>query len=269
MSRTFRAEWIKQRHARFLLGWGGLLAGVPALITLAIFLTAGQLDRTASGRPADPALPTVAHLSQAGGMTTGLTESATFLGILALALVAVRVTMEFSHGTWRALLVTEPQRLQVLGGKLLALSSYLAAATLLATIISAVTAWLLAPQIGIDTGAWATAGALRHVAADAANVTVATIVHGLLGAALGVLTRSAVGAIGIGVGWLLVVEQLLSGLFEPAARWLPGINLLLVAHGGPPSHTTYDAAAMVFVIVLGAAALAAAAVLLQRRDVLA
>lgn len=269
MNRTFRSEWIKQRHARFLVGWGGVLVGAPALITLAVFLTAGQLGEAGAGMPADDGLPTVESLSQIGGMTTGLTEAATFLGILALALAAVRVTMEFSHGTWRALLVTEPHRLRVLGGKLLAISSFLAAAMVLATIVSVGMAWLLAPRAGIDTAGWITDGALWHLAATYATVAVATVVHGLIGAALGLLTRSAVGAIGIGVGWLLVVEQLVAGLWEPVARWLPGINLMVLAHGGQPGQTSYDALAAMVVAIVAVVAVAFAASLLHRRDVLA
>lgn len=60
--------------------------------------------------------------------------------------------------------------------------------------------------------------------------TVAGLVWGLIGLMLAVLTRSS--AIGIGLGFLLVVEGLISIVAPDASSYLPGGTLDTLAAGG-------------------------------------
>ena len=64
------------------------------------------------------------------------------------------------------------------------------------------------------------------------NFTVAGLVWGLIGLTLAVLTRSAAMAIGIGIGFLLVVEGLITIFAPDAGPYLPGGTLSTLAAGG-------------------------------------
>jgi ABC-2 type transport system permease protein len=89
---------------------------------------------------------------------------AAFYGIVALALFASNLAGEFNKGTLRMLFVTEPHRLKVLAGKLLALSSFVAAA-IAATLASASALALMASRVGVETAAWWTTDGLAAIGA--------------------------------------------------------------------------------------------------------
>jgi ABC-2 type transport system permease protein len=58
------------------------------------------------------------------------------------------------------------------------------------------------------------------------------LVWGLIGLLLAVLTRSSAMAIGIGIGFLLVVESLITIVAANAAKYLPGGTLITLVQGG-------------------------------------
>ena len=62
--------------------------------------------------------------------------------------------------------------------------------------------------------------------------TIAGLAWGLIGLTLAVLTCSAAMAIGIGIGFLLVVEGLITIFAPDAGPYLPGGTLSTLAAGG-------------------------------------
>lgn len=61
---------------------------------------------------------------------------------------------------------------------------------------------------------------------------VAGLVWGLIGLTIAVLTRSAALAIGIGIGYLLVVESLIGIVAPDSTVYLPGGTLNALVSGG-------------------------------------
>jgi ABC-2 type transport system permease protein len=129
------------------------------------------------------------------GSVLVVTDMAAFLGIVALALFASNLAGEFNKGTIRMLFVTEPNRLKVLAGKLLALTTFVAAAIAAALAASIGAGALMAARVGVETSAWWTADGLSAIGAAYINLTAAALVPALLGATIAMLTRSTTIAI--------------------------------------------------------------------------
>src|SRR5205085_5199622 len=140
MIRAYWSEWWKIRRPGMILGGAGTMVGFAVL---AVVLMLSRLDRARGGPGAD--VLTAAQLATSNGFATLITISATFMGVIALAICAVAVGMEYSTGSLRNLLVRQPARLRLLAGKLLALGSFIALAVVLAYGSALATALLLAP----------------------------------------------------------------------------------------------------------------------------
>ena len=82
---------------------------------------------------------------------------------------------------------------------------------------------------------------------------------------LGLLFRSPISAIAVGVLWNLILENILSALITSTGKWLPGINFSNLGEGGNPdlSYKHSMAISLAYLIIGGAIA----ALLFKRRDV--
>lgn len=258
MSRVVRSELLKLRRPAVLYGVGAVLPLLSVVATLAVVLAAGD-------GPTDGPGVTRAALSGSGGLTAGFAATASFLGILVFALFATSTGGEHTGGTLRALLTREPRRLRLLGGKLVALSLFTAAALLVAVVGSAVTALLLAPSQDLATSGWLDGAGLRAAAGDYGDALLAALLYGLLGAAVATLARSGTIALGAGLAWLLPAEHIVQNAWAGAGRWFPGLLLEGLAAGGNDT-TTYARAVLLGGGTAVAAALVAAGVF-ARRDV--
>lgn len=121
--RAFRSEWVKLSRRNTLLGFGGAIVGLTVLFTALAFLSVGGANVDLDGGQSD-AFVTAAVLSTSEGSAFAITNLASMLGVVALALFASNMAGEFNKGTIRMLFVTEPNRVKVLAGKLAALASF-------------------------------------------------------------------------------------------------------------------------------------------------
>jgi ABC-type transport system involved in multi-copper enzyme maturation permease subunit len=175
------------------------------------------------------------------------------------------VARDYERGTIRQLLVGEPRRALVLGGKILALVSVVAVGVTVAALGGIAAAFSLAPVAGVSTAAWTTGAAVSAASSTTVNVMVATVVWGLAGAVLAMVTRSASAAITVGIGYLLVGEQLLQLVWDTSSDWLVSGTLSTFTAGGT-DLVSYGRSTTL--LVLYAAAFATATfVLFQRRDI--
>jgi ABC-2 type transport system permease protein len=274
MMRAFRSEWIKLSRRNTLLGFGGAMIGLSVLFTVLAFVTVGGANVDLDGGQSE-AFVTAAVLSTSDGSVFAITNLASLLGVLALALFASNTAGEFSKGTIRMLFVTEPNRLKVLAGKMAALASFVAigmAATMVSTVgIGA----LLAPAVGVDTSAWWTADGLTNMATTYLNITGAVLIPGLIGATIAVLTRSAAIAISVGAAYFILGEALVASFWDTLGEWGPSAvsNALAVGGtggegmmGGAAPIIAYGTAA-ILALVYGIACLAISSTVLTRRDV--
>jgi ABC-2 type transport system permease protein len=264
--RIFLSEWRKLRRPTLLLGSLGVVIGVTALVTSLLYLLidseSGNADRGMRITREMLALPT--------GVTIGFSSSAGLLGLVALCVFAAQTAQEYSYGTLRNLLVREPRRIRLLLGKFFAMVAF----ALLTVIVSAATsialAFGLAGRAKVITDLWTTADARTSFFETLINVTLSTLGHGTIGMILGLLFRSPISSISIGVGWLLVVESIISIAWRPSGDWMPGSLLSIVATGGSPigvSDAPSYSQALLRVSIYMVFAASATGFLFRKRDV--
>jgi len=70
-----------------------------------------------------------------------------------------------------------------------------------------------------------------------ANLLLATLGWGLLGALLALLLRSPAPAVGVGLAYAIPFEELVTAAWSSGERWLPGQLLGVLADGGTATVT--------------------------------
>lgn len=231
MLNVVRSELARLRQPRLLLSWMGLMA-LFALMVNTIMI--GFVTQAGPGMPAagpGVTFPTLAELEEPAGMMAGLAAASNLFGVVTLSFWALATAGDYSSGLIRLLVAAEPRRWRLVAGKVIALALVTALATTVATLVNLVAIGPAAGQAGIDTSAWGTD--LPAVIATAwGQLYLALCAWGVLGLVLAVLTRSAGIAIGVGIGYVLVVESLFNLIEDAPKDWLLGSTLTAVASGG-------------------------------------
>ena len=271
MKNAFLSEWVKLRRPSILLGSAGAMAAFVALANFGFI-------RAASIRP-NPARPGSAErfgaladlVASPAGAVRGLVATTTLIGLVVLGVFASNVGNEYKQGTLRFLLVGEPRRLRLLGGKLLALASLAMLASFAALVVGVVTGKLFAAMFGVSTSSWLTGEGLRVMASTYTNVALACIGWGLLGSLLAIVMRASTAAIITGVVYLMVGERLISqailgSVVDLESAWFPGEVLGAFAAGGSLSSSYVRSALMV--ALYAGVMIAGGFALFSKRDVL-
>jgi ABC-type transport system involved in multi-copper enzyme maturation permease subunit len=170
---------------------------------------------------------------------------------------------DYSSGFIRLLVAAEPRRWRLLAGKTVALLLV----TALATTVAAFANLMAAPMVGasgISVSSWGT-NAPSVIGEAWLHAYLAQIVWGVLGLAIAVVSRSAVVAVAVGAGYVLVVESLVKMMSGAPSDWLLGTTLNAIASGGTAAVGFGSALALGLGYVIVGLALAVGT--LTRRDV--
>jgi ABC-2 type transport system permease protein len=263
MRHAFRSELIRIWRPAFLFGGIGVTSVFAAMISIFIF-TAAKSTPIAGPAAIGPGAYTVAQIASPGGFLTALGTVSRLAGVVMLALWAMAVATDYSTGLIRIVVQAEPRRVPLLAGKILALALF----TLMSATVTALVVVLLARPLarleGIPVAAWKTDFA-PHLLKGYFDFTVAVLVWGLIGLMIAVLTRSAALAIGIGVGFLLVAEGLITIVAPGASSYLPGGTLNTLAAGGNAQLSW--GASLGLVVAYGAIAATVSLVTFRARDI--
>jgi ABC-2 type transport system permease protein len=222
----------------------------------------------------------LAQLSLEGVPSTMVAGLPMFGGALVVILAALATGTGYGWNTWRTVFTQGPRRLSVLGGTLLALAVVVATVATLTLLVdlaaSAIVMTATSQQLiwpGLGTLAEGLGGALLIVGTWTAG-----------GALIGIVARSPALSVGLGLVWLLVVENLLRGVstllgpLEPVTNVLPGSAAGSLAGAvGAPTEIETGGAPGVLTVLSGVEAIAllslyvvvfvtAAALLMTRRD---
>jgi ABC-2 type transport system permease protein len=261
MIRVFLAEWRKLRRPSLFIGTMAAVVGASALVTSLLFLLIDSRQGNAKGGQ----LIDRTALELPHGLSIGFSSSAGLLGLIALCIFASQTAQEYTHGTLRNLLVRQPRRLTLLLGKFLAMCLFALISVFLSAIVSITLAFALSGKAKVVTHAWSTSDARIGVLHTFVNVLISVIAFGTVGMILGLLLRSPISSIAIGVAWLLVVENIIAATVKHSGRWMPGQLMNSVAAGGDFT-ATYSHALLVLSAYLAVGVLVSS-VLFRRRDV--
>ncbi|MEV1064770.1 ABC transporter permease [Streptomyces sp. NPDC050263] len=249
LARVLRSEWHKLWTVRST--W--LSLALTVLLTVGIGLAIGATYESGGG---DDDLDTVL-LVLLGMQFTQLVIGT--LGILSTA-------GEHATGQIRSTMTAVPRRLPVLWSK----AAVLAGVTFVIVLATNFITFLLAQTFLTDTDQAASLGdpgIARALAANAAGLALL----GVIALGIGSLVRSVPTAIGILIGVVLILPEVLTTLpydiVDDAVRHFPAKALEALTHAEPTPGTASPAAALLALTLWTAATLALSALLLKRRDV--
>jgi ABC-2 type transport system permease protein len=200
-----------------------------------------------------------------------------FAGALALTLCAILVGSEYGFGTLKTMLIQRPRRLSFYAGELLALAVAVLAIVLSIFTFGALTSYAIAASQS-ESIDWPS---LAELARGVASGWLILITWCLLGVMLAFVFRGMALPIGLGVVWILGVENLIVNVAaalldfaETLQKALPGVNAgsLVSALGGgndtPGVNTVVDGTQATLVLIAYVVVFALiAGFALQRRDV--
>lgn len=204
-----------------------------------------------------------------------------FAGAIAMIIGALVTGSEYGWRTLKTMLTQRPGRFSVLAGKLVALVVTSLALVVAVFVLNALWSWVIASVEG-QRAVWPS---LAEVARGLGAGSLIIIMWSLFGALLGILFRGTSLAVGLGLVWALVVENLvrgfagLLGFLEALQKVLPGVNAgSLVASlgaatqdqpGGTPGVTAVVSGSQAVVVLLAfvAAFAVIAGLTLRRQDV--
>ena len=261
MIRVFFSEWRKLRRPTLFIGTMVAVSAVTALVTSLLFL----LIDSSRGNAREGTVISRASLELAHGVSIGFSSSAGLLGLVALCIFASQTAQEYTYGTLRNLLVRQPKRLTLLAGKFLSMAAFALATVVVSLVVSVSLAFALSGKAKVATAAWTTSEARNSLLHTFINVLISVLVYGTIGMILGLLLRSPITAISIGVAWLLIVESIISATVKHSGKWMPGQLAQSVASGGD-FNASYSHSISVLLGYLLVGVLVVS-VLFRRRDV--
>lgn len=273
MLTDIRAETVKQGSRPSSL----LLLAVAALLTLTFAYVIPYAGYTGAVEGTPAAERGLASMMPGEFVGSVLGGTPVFVGALALIFGVLVAGSEYGFETWKTVLAQQPSRLKVYGAKLVTVAAGTLAGVLALCAAAAAASVIIAGSEG-QAAVWPEP---LDIAAGIGAGWLITMMWGSLGVLLGIGLRSVALPIGLGLVWLLAVQNLLAAIAAPLVDWiaelqkfLPGPNAgaLAAAFGASPDTPGVDA-----VVGSGHATLVVAAylvafgvlggVLLQRRDV--
>ncbi|MFT7649861.1 MAG: ABC-2 type transport system permease protein [Candidatus Poriferisodalaceae bacterium] len=240
------------------------MAGFGVLISIFIVTSTSDGSGAAEAASGPGAFDSAGNLSVPGGFLTALGTTSQLAGIVLLSLWATAAASDYDTGLNRVLVQAQPNRLKLLGGKIIALTGFTVLATAVTTLTITFSARPLARLDGIDTEPWRT-DFFPELLSGYVNFLLPSLVWGLIGLFIAVRTRSSGVAIAAGIGYLLVVENLIAIVADDITDFLPGGTLAALAGGGTADLAW--AASLGLTLTYGVLAAAGALLIFRKRDI--
>jgi hypothetical protein len=228
--------------------------------TLAVFSGA-----PASGPVGPQGGTTIELLSGRGGGTAAFAVGASFIGFLVFVTFIALLAGEFSSGTYRALLLRNPHRLQVVVGKLVGILLVAAGVLLVAEVATFVVSLLVAPSQHVSTSDWFSAGSALDALRDLGTTFAGVAGWAVFGTTLAVVFRSVPLALGVGFAWAGPFENITVDSWSTGYKVFPG-QVLRAVIGGGTGELGLGRALVTAALYAGVAA-TVSLFLLARRDV--
>lgn len=150
----------------------------------------------------------LAQLSPAAAPITMLNGLPMFGGALMLILAALATGSGYGWDTWKTVFTQGPRRSSALGGTLAALAVLMVVVTVLALIADLAASFIVTALAGADL-TWPTAAVLGKGVGGGLLIA---LMWAAAGALIGIVARSPALAVGLGLVWAMVVENLLRGV---------------------------------------------------------
>ena len=220
--RSLKSDWLKFRRPIIL---GSTAAFLIIGSVAAVIVGLHELNRPR-------AHANIALYSQVDGVRSILYHSTDVFAILGIGFAAFSFANEFSSGTLRNLIVRQPHRLALFGGKAVVVGAILSVGVALAYAVALPAALISAPQYGVSTQLWTTSAGIGSILAGGGDLILSTLGYAVIGAVLGMTMRSPAAAIVVALAYVYGVEGLLTNAFASMSNVLFASQLDAIAHGG-------------------------------------
>ncbi|GAA1535416.1 ABC transporter permease [Actinomadura kijaniata] len=258
MTRLIRAELLKIRSTRMWLGMLALSLGF-ALLGLGFYIALAGAEMNG-----ESALPPVTDPATVRGMYASASAGTLFMMILGI----IGITGEYRFQTITQAFLVTPRRYRLLAAKLLSYFLFGLAFGVATVLFTVAVAW---PALAIKGGS---TSLLDHdIPMILGGTVLAMGLYALVGLGLGALVRNQVAAIIIAVGWVQLVEAIVTVALPEVGQWLPAgavraITRTTGGFGGMGELDTLPAwGGMLLLLAYGLAFAAIAAFTTTRRDI--
>jgi ABC-type transport system involved in multi-copper enzyme maturation permease subunit len=186
--------------------------------------------------------------------------------VFALLLGVLIITVEFRHKTVTTSFLTTPHRTRFVLGKILMAAlagAALAVVVLVGTVVGG--------GIALSAKGGSFSDMAHQIGAVAPGMILVYALFAVLGVGVGSLLTNQVAAIVVCLGWFLILENIIGGIWEGTVRWLPSGAALAassVSAGGANSiglFTWWQGSLLI--LAYGLAFAAVGSLLLTRRDI--
>jgi ABC-type transport system involved in multi-copper enzyme maturation permease subunit len=208
-----RAEWLKLRTTAVPWVLGAIAIVITGLLIAVFFASHDVGGDNAANATFGPPTPTIPHTVQ---QLRDLVGQGLVGYLLALLLGVLIITTEFRHKTVTTTFLVTPQRPRMVVGKLL-----LAALAGIGLAVLALAATVIGGGITIVAKGGSFSPLLHQVPAVAPGVILVFVLFALLGVGVGSLITNQVAALIVILGWFLVVQSIISGIWPGTTKWLP------------------------------------------------
>ncbi len=212
MTAVLRSEWLKLRTTTIPWLLTGIALVITGLFVLLYFINHGDGGPNQIGGFGPPT-PNIPHTVQQLRDVIGRGVDGY---IFALLLGALIITVEFRHKTVTTSFLTTPHRTRFVMGKILIAAitgAVMAIVILVATVIGA---GITLSALGGSFSAMA-----HQIGAVAPGMILVYALFAVLGVGVGSLLTNQVAAIVVCLGWFLIVENIIDGIWRGTTRWLP------------------------------------------------
>jgi len=209
---AIRSEWLKLRTTSIPWLLSGIALVLTGLLILLYFVNHGDggPDHQGGFGPPDPSVPhTVQQLRNLVGRGVNIYVFALLLGVLI-------ITVEFRHKTVTTSFMVTPRRPLFVAGKLLIAAISGAA---LALVVLAGT--VLGGGIALSAKGGSFSALAHQIGPVLPGMVLVYALLAILGVGVGSLLTNQVAAIVVCLGWFLIVENIIGGIWTGTVRWLP------------------------------------------------
>lgn len=209
---VLRSEWLKLRSTTIPWLLSGIALVITGLLILVYFLNHGDGGPRHTGGfgPPTPGYP---HTEQ---QLRNLVGRGVNVYVFALILGVLIITVEFRHKTATTSFLTTPRRACFVLGKVV-----IAAPSGIALAIIVLAATVIGGGIALSATGGSFCAMAHQIGAVAPGMILVYALFAVLGVGVGSLLTNQMAAIVVCLGWFLILENIIGGIWTGTVTWLP------------------------------------------------
>jgi len=227
MTNVIKAELTKLTRPRMLA-----FTAVAVILAALVATTVTFLSAESGSGPGPERGTTLEALADTGGASEAFALGMAFVGFFVFVVLTANWASEFSQGTFRTLLMKQPRRLNLLGGKLAGRRIFAAGVLRAFGVTTAGMSLVMARIEDVSPSAWFSFDGLVKAAERYGTALLVVSAWSVFAMMIAVVVRSVPIALGLGIAWAGPFEHLTQEAWNAASGIYPGLLLESLSIGG-------------------------------------